>query len=745
MKLLDYQLQSTVARLLARENITVIHANVPTACFDIKNRIMKLPIWKDHGKVVYDMLIAHEVGHAIFDDYDLLNEYLDTNKFSSIPDALNVIDDIRIERKVQDKYPGLPKIFNAAYNSLFESDLFGVKDTDVSTLPFVDRLNLHAKLGHRLDVPFSDEELEFYKRCYAADTTQDMLDLFEELRDQDQPAPPQPSSDQETPPQPPQPPSDEGDESDQGDQGQSDQGESDQGEGDQGEGDEEQSQAGSSGSEGDEGSEGADEDPDENDASKGISSSGDTDQVGSTSGDDGGSPLGESLQRSETLRKFENNVSEEVSYENKTNVPTLFPRASSVRKATNSYKKLIENRNLTSTYLTWKTDPDVINSYGLYKKTVKKKTGVLIREFERRKAAFRYSRSQEARSGSIDVNNLYKYRYDDQIFKTVTRIADGKNHGMIFYIDYSYSMIGVLKDVIDQTLNLVYFCRKMSIPYEVYSYTSGTKNTFEEFCDRNEIALNSVVINNIMSSSMSKSDFEIGFQQLYFQLDKLKGRGYYSTDVLSDMERLGGTPLNTVILAANHHCNAFQKMHKVDKLNVIILSDGDSQSSGTVESTSGITIFEGKKIDLYPKRDLSLISAADPRPSKFRYVRRDLQQECALKLLRKKANVIGMFLPPNRKDAAKKLNLAGDRDYERFTKQYSKESFVSIPECGGYDNLIILPVDVSIRDEEFNYSVDEDLTNDRAGQTRLARDFARVNLGNKKSRVILAKFAELIA
>jgi hypothetical protein len=69
---------------------------------------MKLPLWKDFGKVVYDMLIAHEVGHAIFDDFPLVEKYMSDNNIKGIPDVLNVIDDIRIERLVQDKYPGLP-------------------------------------------------------------------------------------------------------------------------------------------------------------------------------------------------------------------------------------------------------------------------------------------------------------------------------------------------------------------------------------------------------------------------------------------------------------------------------------------------------------------------------------------------------------------------------------------------------------------------------------------------------------
>ena len=397
---------------------------------------------------------------------------------------------------------------------------------------------------------------------------------------------------------------------------------------------------------------------------------------------------------------------------------------------------MIENRIQTTSWAHWRKLPDSQNRYLEYKKNVKKKIGVLIREFERRKAAFRYSRSSEARVGTIDVNNLHKYRYDDQIFNTVTRLADGKNHGMIFYIDYSYSMQNVLSGVIDQTLNLVYFCRKLSIPFEVYSYTSKVHLPQDKFSDSCEINLNDVVMNNIMSSSMSKGDFEIGFEQLFYQYDSLKNWCDYSS-CLSRMEYLGGTPLNAVIMSANHHCNDFQKKHRVDKLNVIILTDGDSQSARSWKQTSGVSIFEGNKVDLSQKKSGFYAGRY--------YVYRDIQQEKALKLLRKKANVIGMYLPYRKKEIMKKIALAGEDSFEKLRKRYNKESFVSIPECGGYDALIILPENVSIEEKKFEYSSGENLSEDRSAQTKLAREFARVNSGNKKSRVILTNFAELIA
>ena len=703
MKLLDYQLQSNVARLLSRENITVTHANVPTACFDLRNRVMKLPLWKDFGKVVYDMLIAHEVGHAIFDDYPLVEKYLSDNNIKGIPDVLNVIDDIRIERLVQDKYPGLPKIFLAAYRTLVDADLFKIKGRDISKMKFLDRLNLHAKIGTIVPVPLNEEELDFYNRCYVAETTQEVIDLFEEFQNR-------PKEDEE--PQSP--------------EGELEQSSDDEGE----EGEEESSSNPEAGDESGESEEG-----DADESGESDEKSGDGDTTSTTTKD-----APENSEKSETQEEFEKNLSE--NFDNRgwedprpsDFVPVIFPRKSTVNKITNSYKDVMKSREESST---WPHRPSDFNGrYIDYKKNMKKKVGVLIREFERRKAAFRYSRSSESRVGTINVNNLHKYRYDDQIFNTVTQLADGKNHGMIFYVDYSGSMTNVLADVIDQTLHLVYFCKKIGIPFEVYSYTTTCNWDHPKISDPNEISLDSLVLNNIMSSSMSKSDFELGFQQLFFQTG---GHGYYNIHGLSNMEQLGGTPLNAVIMVANHHCNDFQKKHRVDKLNVILLTDGDSERAQAREANNGITTFEGKKIDISARRRY-----IGGESSSSHYTRSDSQQETLLNLLRKKATVIGMYLPSSLNDAKRKLSLS-EKSADKLRKVYTKTKFTNLPNVAGYDALMILPYNIKIIDNDFEFSTEEDISESRSAQSKLAKQFAKNNSENKRSRVILSKFAELIA
>ena len=56
--------KNTLAKLLAKEGITVQHGNYETAYFDVENRVLGLPVWKDMDNL-YDLLVGHEVGHAL--------------------------------------------------------------------------------------------------------------------------------------------------------------------------------------------------------------------------------------------------------------------------------------------------------------------------------------------------------------------------------------------------------------------------------------------------------------------------------------------------------------------------------------------------------------------------------------------------------------------------------------------------------------------------------------------------------
>ena len=103
-----------------------------------------LPIWKTASETVYDLLVGHEVGHALYTP----NEDFTGAKKS----FMNVLEDARIERMMKVTYPGLRKSFFEGYKELWDQDFFGVKDQDPQTLSLIDRINLYFKGNPRYSI-----------------------------------------------------------------------------------------------------------------------------------------------------------------------------------------------------------------------------------------------------------------------------------------------------------------------------------------------------------------------------------------------------------------------------------------------------------------------------------------------------------------------------------------------------------------------------------------------------------------
>lgn len=107
-----------------------------------------------------------------------------------------------------------------------------------------------------------------------------------------------------------------------------------------------------------------------------------------------------------------------------------------------------------------------------FKRSAQKEVNYLVKEFECRKAADSYARATTARTGVLDCTKLHTYKYNEDLFKKVTTLSDGKNHGLVFVLDWSGSMCDVMMDTVKQLFNLVWFCKKVAIPFEVYAFTT---------------------------------------------------------------------------------------------------------------------------------------------------------------------------------------------------------------------------------------------------------------------------------
>ena len=180
---LNENAKTILARLLATENISVeFNSSINTAAFDPKNRVLIMPVFEEVSTDVDSLFLGHECGHALFTPQDSIQE-INSYRKTGLKDLVNVVEDARIEKLMQKKFGGLRRSFYNAYTELYEKNFFGTGDTDLNTLSFENRLNLHFKVGSRLGIRFSDEEQVFVDRIDNATDWSDVVDISNDLYD----------------------------------------------------------------------------------------------------------------------------------------------------------------------------------------------------------------------------------------------------------------------------------------------------------------------------------------------------------------------------------------------------------------------------------------------------------------------------------------------------------------------------------------------------------------------------------
>ena len=564
--------KSILAKLLATENIHVQHGNYETAWFDIKNRVLGLPQWADRGKDVNDLLIGHEVGHALETPFEGWHD--SPEKLEGCPRTyINVIEDARIERKIKSRYVGLVGPFQRGYAKLFTEGFFG-KEFDFDNMKLIDKINLRAKVGAHLEIPFNEEEDALYTRTMQTDTFEDVVEVVKAVLAYTKENTPELI----TPPPAPQMPEAgdvDGDEQDQMD-----------GSGPGGHDDWEQPEQ--------EQSESADseETDDRKETTNSSSESDDEDTLSAEEEPKEGKPSHADEDTASTDENFRRQERDLIDFsdENKgrqCQVMNEFSR--DLRK-----KIIVDWDRLQAGRAKMREVWDV--SYGdddkskLYKdyeaefdtyfKKVEKDVGFAVKEFELKKAAYRWTRAQTARSGAIDVNRLWAYKTDDDIFARVTQLADAKNHGMIGLIDYSGSMGNVMGDVLDQVIHLAVFCKKVNIPFDIYGFTTNNQQFTREDQREGDMETQGLSMPLVISSSLKKSDFREAAYHCFVR--KERARDYWSSgerSIMSKEEDYGSTPLNEALVVTTQLCKEFKMKHNVDKMNLVVISDGDANSS----------------------------------------------------------------------------------------------------------------------------------------------------------------------
>ena len=177
---MNLDVKSNLAKLLATENITIQHNNVKTASFDVKNRVLTLPIFKQKSGDVYDMLIAHECAHALWTPYEKWEGITDKELRSYV----NVIEDTRIDKLIQAKYPGVVRNYENGFDILEKQNFFGISGKDINKdFMIIDKINLRSKSLNRLPFIFAPKDNDWLAKVDAVKTFDDVLTLAKEMLD----------------------------------------------------------------------------------------------------------------------------------------------------------------------------------------------------------------------------------------------------------------------------------------------------------------------------------------------------------------------------------------------------------------------------------------------------------------------------------------------------------------------------------------------------------------------------------
>ena len=552
------EIKGNLARLLATENLIVEHRNTSTAMFDVDRRVLTLPNWDKASDTVFDMLVGHEVGHALFTPNEDWRDVANCPK-----DFVNVIEDARIEKLMKRKYPGLRKSFAGGYKELNDMDFFSILDEDLSTFSLIDRINLHFKVGASALIPFSIEEKVFVARTDLAETFEEVLNIAEDVFNFSN----QTETVAEMPAQQPQ-----------------EQGETESTVGEQSE---QQTEEQSS----------EETDQPNTQSAGGASSSGAElenvtddwyDEDGNLMDDD---PNFDGGETSETQRSFDDAAQKLSSRSSGRNpIYVEIPNKVNLDNYIVDWTKLHDWIDLQA------QEPEryevVDNQYYEFRKESQKEVNYLVKEFECRKSADAYARAGQSKTGVLDTSKLHTYRYNEDIFKKITVLPDGKNHGLLFLLDWSGSMQYELMATVKQVLNLTAFCKKVQIPFEVYAFTNewtlaeramSGDTSYEDYSypglTKNEIYLHEgrFHLMNFVSSRSNARDYERMCKNLFREASIYTQYSNYSQTLGC---QLSGTPLNEAIVMMNYIIPDFKQKNDLQKVNLCILSDGEGCSAG---------------------------------------------------------------------------------------------------------------------------------------------------------------------
>jgi hypothetical protein len=744
---INFDTKSNLAKLIATENISVQHNKVKTASFDTKNRILTLPVFKQPKGDVYDMLIAHECAHALHTPFDGWKTIMDDNELRSY---VNVLEDCRIDKLIQKQYPGVVRNYINGFDLLEKQNFFGIKGKDINReYMLIDKINLYYKSSKRLPFIFSSVDVNWLSKVDALKTFDDVVNLAKELlnwqKQQVEQMKKLPDFDSHAIIE------------------NYNLNGTEDGEGEDIDLQKDVNKKSDENSDSQSGTKSESNDEDKKNSGEQICINNEA-QVGGGSGLKPGSFI--SITNESLENKKSNLYDTEKSY-NYFNIPNA-----KLNKMIVSNKQFLKEMKAYAfdeikkyksygEYYNWLKD-----AYKQFKKDNTKTVNYLVKEFEMKKAATAYKRASTDKTGIIDPLKLPSYKYSDDIFKRLTILPDAKNHGMMMLLDWSGSMCSQLQQTVEQLMNLVWFCKKVNIPFEVYFFTSeygynddnydstektqGTKVFDYKFGD---VMLEQVNLVCVASNNIKKTDLDDSLMWLWHMSlaygDRYTMRSYtdtktYRGDMLY-MPRnyyLGSTPLNQALIAFEKMIPIFKNKNKIEKTSLITLTDGGANYSFSYIWGKNEPLDSGKPVIKVGKKEYTISD------SNKEYYSSDIYTGLLLDIIRQRHGVstIGFYVTKKMRSweigkfvRDSKNWYERDIKAEKIKSSLSKERYASV-DCMGYDKYFLLNgKKMNIENTNLN-GIKDDM---KVGG--IAKVFKKSMKGRIVSRTLLNKFIQEVA
>lgn len=526
--MIDIGKNTILARVLSGENVHLnVRQDISTAYFDLNTRTIQIPSFMFEDENFETMVMAHEISHCIYTPYDewmdFINNVEKIVKYDKIQkinpkineqiikNAINIVEDVRIDKLIQIKYPGLKKYYNKSTDFIYKTDFFKINNTSkISKMSFLNKLCVYSKYDSRnpkipYGIQFSKEEMEFVERIFNLETFKEVEDITIEILETFPVLDTNENFDQ----------SDSSTKSDDSKQSESESNEENR-----------------------------------EDCELPERMNIDESFIGNEGNEEGNikGPTSNSEKMSSLYDLWQSSMNTNIaisnSFYNKENVKTIAEittfNSMDFRNKTNGFISDADLRKIS----------DLSKDFNSY-------VNKFSNKFNLKKRAKELTNNNIKNSGILDSIKIHKYKYDDNIFLNKMIENNQKNHGFIFLVDCSGSMADIFPSLTTQLFAFYKICEKIDVPYAFYGYTSGNGDYFDKHQNKTNFKSNNICFYDFFKKGRQKRLIYENFSH-----------------IMNGNISLGGTPTSDALLGIVPEIKSFQRKFTPDILNLVIFTDG---------------------------------------------------------------------------------------------------------------------------------------------------------------------------